>query len=162
MAVAVAVALADAASAADAGRANVIASRQQRKNSRLLRENKGCLQRDGRTASKRGRQETPLPARRKGCLDVPTGYGVEMPLPHTRGMSRHSPGVASVAFLPVVADHDDFRFMLRRKQSSPLAGFARCGKEGVFKRYTDFAAESFIFYDRRSACGVGDHELGHG
>lgn len=104
------------------------------------------------------------PSRRagRGCLDVPTGYGVEMPLPHTRGMQPPFAGVASVAFLPVVADHDDFRFMLRRKQGSPLAGFARCGKEGVFKRYTDFAAESFIFYDRRSACGVGDHELGHG
>lgn len=80
----------------------------------------------------------------------------------TEASTSYPPGVASVAFLPVVADHDDFRFMLRRKQGSPLAGFARCGKEGVFKRYTDFAAESFIFYDRRSACGVGDHELGHG
>ena len=77
-------------------------------------------------------------------------------------MSRHSPGLLSSPSCPLWQITDDFRFMLRRKQSSPLAGFARCGKEGVFKRYTDFAAEVFIFDDRRSACGVGDHELGHG
>ena len=61
-----------------------------------------------------------------------------------------------------MADHDDFRFMLRRKQGGPLAGFTRCGKKSIFKGHTDFAAERLVFYDGRGSGGVGDHELGHG
>lgn len=104
------------------------------------------------------------PSRRagRGCLDVPTGYGVEMPLPHTRGMSRHSPGLLPSPSCPLWQITTISASCCAESRGSPLAGFARAERKASSKRYTDFAAESFIFYDRRSACGVGDHELGHG